>query len=69
MTTASRPRGWSPKERIADTPHVEIRRARQANSIFARLPEHAVEPLRKRSSFWPWDATGPIAQDTHCVAA
>lgn len=33
-------------DRIADTPHVEILRAPQANSIFAYLPEPAIGPLQ-----------------------
>jgi threonine aldolase len=43
-------------DRLTDTPHVEILRAPHANSIFAYLPEHAIEPLQNWSFFWPWDA-------------
>ena len=42
-------------DRIADTPNVEILRAPQANSIFAHLPEPAIEPLQNWSFFWTWD--------------
>jgi threonine aldolase len=44
-------------DRIADTPHVEILRAPQSNSIFAYLPEPAVEPFQNWSFFWTWDAS------------
>ena len=44
-------------DRIADTPHVEMLRAPQANSIFACLPEPAIEPLQNWSFFWTWDAS------------
>ena len=43
--------------RVADTPHVEILGAPQANSMFAHLPEHAIEPLQNWSFFWTWDAS------------
>jgi threonine aldolase len=44
-------------DRIADTPEVEIVRAPEANSIFARLPANAIEPLQEWSFFWTWDAS------------
>lgn len=40
---------------FADTAHVEILGAPQANSVFARLPQHAIEPLQDWSFFWTWD--------------
>ena len=43
-------------DRIADTPHVDTLQAPQANSIFAHIPEHAIEPLQNWSFFWTWDA-------------
>jgi hypothetical protein len=33
-----------------------IRARSLANSIFAHLPEHAIEPLQDWSFFWTWDA-------------
>jgi threonine aldolase len=43
-------------ERVVDTPHVELNRAPHANSVFAQIPAHAIEPLRNWSFFWTWDA-------------
>jgi threonine aldolase len=44
-------------DRIADTPQVEILQAPQANSIFAHLPKHAIEPLQNWSFFWTWNVS------------
>jgi threonine aldolase len=34
---------------------VEVVYPVQANSVFARIPVHLVEPLQRESFFWPWD--------------
>jgi threonine aldolase len=34
----------------------------EANSIFAYLPEPAIEPLQNWSFFWTWDASKNLAR-------
>jgi hypothetical protein len=43
-------------EQLAAAPDVEILRPPQANSLFARLPGHVIEPLQDWSFFWLADA-------------
>ena len=40
---------------VNDLPAVELLRAPQANSLFARLPQAAIAPLQEWSFFWMWD--------------
>ena len=40
---------------VSGLPGVEVLRAPQANSILARLPAGAIEPLQEWSFFWVWD--------------
>ena len=40
---------------IGDLPTVEVIRAPQVNSVFARLPHAAIAPLQEWSFFWVWD--------------
>ena len=40
---------------VSGLPAVELLRVPQANSIFARLPHAAIEPLQEWSFFWVWD--------------
>jgi threonine aldolase len=48
-------------DELAGIPTVELLHAAQANSIFARIPPDAVDPLQKWSFFWPWDTrTGTV---------
>jgi threonine aldolase len=42
---------------ISNLPGVELLHAPQANSIFARIPRAAIEPLQQWSFFWIWDET------------
>jgi threonine aldolase len=42
-------------EAVRGIPGVEIVQPVQANSVFARIPPHLVEPLQKETFFWPWD--------------
>ena len=49
-------------DRLAGAPHVEVLWAPQANSVFARLPEHAVEPLQDWSFFWSWDTATHVVR-------
>jgi threonine aldolase len=41
--------------RLADIPHVELERAPEANSVFARVPTPALEALQDWSFFWTWE--------------
>jgi threonine aldolase len=41
----------------SDIPGVEISRRPAVNSIFARLPAGAIEPLRQWCFFWDWDVS------------
>lgn len=41
---------------LGAVPAVEVMRAPQANSVFARLPAGAIAPLQDWSFFWTWDA-------------
>jgi threonine aldolase len=41
---------------LGDVPAVEVMRAPQANSVFARLPAGAIGPLQDWSFFWTWDS-------------
>lgn len=40
---------------LAGIPTVELLHTPQANSVFARIPTMAVDPLQEWSFFWPWD--------------
>jgi threonine aldolase len=42
-------------EAVRGLPKVEVLYPVQANSVFARIPAHLVEPLQKETFFWPWD--------------
>ncbi len=41
---------------LGDAPAVEVVRAPQANSVFARVPSWAIAPLQDWSFFWTWDS-------------
>jgi len=41
---------------VAKVPGVSIRRAPEANSVFAVVPRDAIPALQARSFFWVWDA-------------
>jgi threonine aldolase len=41
---------------LSDVPAVEVVRAPQANSVFARVPSRVIAPLQNWSFFWPWDS-------------
>jgi threonine aldolase len=46
---------------FGDIPAVEVMRAPQSNSLFARIPAQIITPLRDWSFFWPWDPhTGTV---------
>ncbi|HEY6797209.1 MAG TPA: beta-eliminating lyase-related protein [Kineosporiaceae bacterium] len=40
---------------VADVPGVTVTRPRQANAVFATLPEAAIPPLQKLAHFYEWD--------------
>jgi threonine aldolase len=40
---------------FGDVPAVEVMRAPQSNSVFARIPPQIITPLQDWSFFWPWD--------------
>lgn len=42
-------------EQVATVPGVTIRRAPEANSVFAVVPHDAIPALQDRSFFWVWD--------------
>lgn len=41
---------------LGDVPAVEVVRAPQANSVFARIPPRVITPLQNWSFFWTWDS-------------
>jgi threonine aldolase len=41
---------------LGDAPAVEVVRAPQANSVFARVPSGVIAPLQNWSFFWTWDS-------------
>ena len=41
---------------LGDVPAVEVVRAPQANSVFARVPSRVIAPLQNWSFFWTWDS-------------
>jgi threonine aldolase len=47
---------------LSGVPAVELLRAPQANSIFARLPQPAIKPLQEWSFFWIWDDEHHVAR-------
>jgi threonine aldolase len=48
--------------RLAEIPHVDLQRAPEANSVFARLPSSVIEPLQDWSFFWTWDPAAHIVR-------
>lgn len=40
---------------VCTLPTLEVVYPVQANAVFARIPPELVEPLQKKSFFWPWD--------------
>jgi threonine aldolase len=49
-------------ERLRRVPGLELLRKPAVNSVFARLPATAIEPLQDWSFFWTWDAPDNVVR-------
>jgi threonine aldolase len=49
-------------DRVSEVPHVDLQRAPEANSVFARVPAQTIGPLQDWSFFWTWEPAADIVR-------